>query len=42
MMLPNGMILPKGIVMNHDLIYHSVAEYPVVPREQIYEYWHGM
>ncbi|KAK6859916.1 hypothetical protein PG995_003552 [Apiospora arundinis] len=40
MMLPNGMILPKGIVMNHDLIYHSVAEYPVVPREQIYEYWH--
>ncbi|KAK8061371.1 hypothetical protein PG994_007737 [Apiospora phragmitis] len=26
--------------MNHDLIYHSVAQYPVVPREQIYEYWH--
>ncbi|KAK7962534.1 uncharacterized protein PG986_003359 [Apiospora aurea] len=40
MMLPNGMILPKGIVMNHDLIYRSVAQYPVVPREQIYEYWH--
>ncbi|KAK8008855.1 hypothetical protein PG991_011406 [Apiospora marii] len=40
MMLPNGMILPKGIVMNHDLIYHSVAQYPTVPREQIYEYWH--
>ncbi|KAK8122142.1 hypothetical protein PG984_010812 [Apiospora sp. TS-2023a] len=40
MMLPNGMILPKGIVMNHDLIYHSVAQYPIVPREQIYEYWH--
>jgi hypothetical protein len=36
------MILPKGIVLNTDRVYKEVANYPTVPPEKIYEYWHGI
>lgn len=35
------MILPKGIVLNHDRIYNQVASYSHIPPEQVFEFWHG-
>lgn len=34
------MLLPKGIVFNHNRVYKEVASFPVVPSEKIIEYWH--
>ncbi|KAJ4005210.1 hypothetical protein NW752_011298 [Fusarium irregulare] len=34
------MILPKGIVTNSKNIYKEVAEFPLVPPEKVWKYWH--
>ncbi|CAM1501715.1 Fc.00g036990.m01.CDS01 [Cosmosporella sp. VM-42] len=34
------MILPKGIVVNSNNIYKEVANYPIVPPDKVWEYWH--
>lgn len=34
------MMLPKGIVINTTNIYKEVANYPTVPADKIWEYWH--
>jgi hypothetical protein len=36
------MILPKGIVVNTKNIYKEVADFPVVPPDKVWEYWHGI
>lgn len=36
------MILPKGIVINTKNIYKEVADFPVVPPDKVWEYWHGI
>lgn len=35
------MILPKGIVINSKNIYKEVADFPLVPPDKVWEYWHG-
>lgn len=35
------MILPKGIVINSKNIYKEVANFPLVPPDKVWEYWHG-
>jgi hypothetical protein len=35
------MILPKGIVVNSSNIYKEVADFPLVPPDKVWEYWHG-
>ncbi|KAF5548092.1 hypothetical protein FMEXI_4881 [Fusarium mexicanum] len=34
------MILPKGIVINSKNIYKEVADFPLVPPDKVWEYWH--
>ncbi|KAM0202292.1 hypothetical protein ACHAPQ_007089 [Fusarium lateritium] len=34
------MILPKGIVVNSSNIYKEVADFPLVPPDKVWEYWH--
>ncbi|KAL4723990.1 hypothetical protein ACLX1H_008594 [Fusarium chlamydosporum] len=34
------MILPKGIVTNSKSIYKEVADFPLVPPDKVWEYWH--
>ncbi|KAF5680337.1 hypothetical protein FHETE_462 [Fusarium heterosporum] len=34
------MILPKGIVVNSSNIYKEVADFPFVPPNKVWEYWH--
>ncbi|RMJ07269.1 hypothetical protein BHE90_008531 [Fusarium euwallaceae] len=34
------MMLPKGIVINTKNIYKEVADFPVVPPDKVWEYWH--
>ncbi|KAM0355852.1 hypothetical protein ACHAPU_000239 [Fusarium lateritium] len=34
------MILPKGIVINSSNIYKEVADFPLVPPNKVWEYWH--
>ncbi|KAM0561165.1 hypothetical protein ACHAPJ_003669 [Fusarium lateritium] len=34
------MILPKGIVINSKNIYKEVADFPIVPPDKVWEYWH--
>jgi hypothetical protein len=35
------MILPKGIVTNSENIYKEVADFPIVPPDKVWKYWHG-
>ncbi|KAM0307726.1 hypothetical protein HYE67_000595 [Fusarium culmorum] len=34
------MILPKGIVTNSENIYKEVADFPIVPPDKVWKYWH--
>lgn len=38
---PAALILPAGFVTNTKEIYQEVASYPVIPLEQLWQYWHG-
>ncbi|KAH7316534.1 hypothetical protein B0I35DRAFT_479368 [Stachybotrys elegans] len=38
---PNiSMLLPKGIVVNTKNIYKEVADFPIVPADKVWKYWH--
>jgi hypothetical protein len=38
---PATVVLPEGFLTNTKEIYQEVASYPVIPPEQLFQYWHG-